>query len=320
MAMRMSALISRHRLRATAALLLGALIAAGSGCTATEAQPSAQTTAAATTPSPGPALWSFGDDDTTVYLFGTVHLLKPDTQWLTPHFEAAWQASDVLYMEANTDSAEVQAGLARKMQEIGVYRDGSSLLDRLSDEERATVAAAADALGVPLPAIAPLKPWLAGLQLSVMQLVKSGYDPASGVETVLSGDPVIADKQRRYFETADQQIEFFEQLTQADQVAMLVAGSRAVVEEPEALDELVRAWSRGDVAELASLMSSVDAFGSEAVYQLLLTDRNRDWVPRIEALLSEPGTHMIAVGAGHLAGTDSVIAMLERRGHSVTRR
>lgn len=271
-------------------------------------------------PSPGPALWSFADEDSTVYLFGTVHLLRPDTQWLTPTFEAAWQEAETVYMEAETDSAEVQAELAALMQRLGVYTDGSDLLSRLDEEQTATVKAATDALQVPLPALAPLKPWLAGLQLSVMQLVKAGYDPASGVETVLNRDPIIADKRRRYFETAAQQIEFFETLTEVDQVAMLVAGARAVIEEPNALDDLVNAWSAGDVDELARLMSSVDAFGSEAVYQLLLTDRNRAWLPQIEALLEEPGVHMIAVGAGHLAGDDSVVALLRARGHGVQRR
>jgi uncharacterized protein YbaP (TraB family) len=271
-------------------------------------------------PSPGPALWSMADDDSTIYLFGTVHLLRPDTQWLTPPVEVAWQEAQTVYMEADTDSAEVQAELAGLMQRLGVYSDGTTLLSRLDPAQTATVKAASDALQVPLAALAPLKPWLAGLQLSVMQLVKAGYDPASGVETVLNRDPLIADKRRRYFETAAQQIEFFETLTEADQVAMLVAGARAVIEEPDALDALVEAWSAGDVKELARLMSSVDAFGSEAVYELLLTDRNRAWLPKIEALLDEPGVHLIAVGAGHLAGEDSVVALLRARGYRVQRR
>lgn len=300
----------------TLCMSLALCMGLATGCTAA----TKPAIAPAQDPSPGPALWSMADDDSTIYLFGTVHLLRPDTQWLTPPVEAAWQEAQTVYMEADTDSAEVQVALAKLMQRLGVYADGTTLLSRLDPEQTATVKAASDALQVPLAALAPLKPWLAGLQLSVMQLVKAGYDPASGVETVLNRDPIMADKRRRYFETAAQQIEFFETLTEADQVAMLVAGARAVIEEPNALDELVAAWSAGDVEELARLMSSVDAFGSEAVYELLLTDRNRAWLPEIEALLDEPGVHLIAVGAGHLAGDDSVVALLRARGHRVQRR
>lgn len=291
------------------------------GCANTVADPENTAAAglAAGQVSPGPALWALQDSDTTVYLFGTVHILRPETQWRKPHINSALEAADALYFEADTESPEVQAALAGLIQETGIYNDGRSLLTVLGGDSLATVRAAADALQVPMPALAPLKPWMAGLQLSVMQLIKTGYNPESGVETILLGDPALADKSRGYFETAEQQIRLFDRLSERDQIEMLVASAQFIVEDPGALDGLVSAWESGNTAEIAEQLASVEAFGNQTVYDAVLTQRNRDWVPLIESLLEQPGVKFVAVGAGHLAGSDSVLAMLESKGHSIKR-
>ena len=267
----------------------------------------------------GPALWSLQDDDTTVYLFGTVHILRPETQWRQDYLNNALVSADTLYFEADTESPEVQASLAGLIQETGVYNDGRSLLKVLSEEQLATVSEAAASLQVPLPALAQLKPWMVGLQLSVMQLIKTGYNPESGVETVLLRDPALSDKTRGYFETAGQQIRLFERLSESDQIEMLVASARFITEDPTGLDTLVSAWAAGDIDEIANQLASVDAFGNQVVYDAVLTERNRNWIPLIEELLEAPGVKFVAVGAGHLAGADSVIAMLRAKGHRIKR-
>ncbi|MGI9325942.1 MAG: TraB/GumN family protein [Pseudomonadales bacterium] len=295
--------IRRHHLLTVLVLLVG-------GCAANTA----------TKISEGPALWSFSDEDTTVYLFGTVHLLKPDTTWRMPHITAAWEAADTVYFEADTESPEIQAQLGELIQRTGLYTDGRTLLSVLSEQQQQTLQLAAEKLGLPLQAVLPLKPWMAGLQLSVMQMVQAGYDPQSGVEMVLGKDPSAAGKQRRYLETAQEQVLLLGGLPEADQIEMLEAGARAIVEDPGVLDRLVTAWTTGDVDEIAAQLGSVEAFGTKVVYDILLTRRNRRWLAPIEALLEEPGIKFVAVGAGHLAGEDSVISLLEQAGHEVLRR
>ena len=299
--------MARQTIR-TRLLLLCCTLVLVSGCAA-----------AAREPTEGPALWSLADADTTIYLFGTVHILRPETQWRLPHIQAALQSADTLYFEADTESPEVQAKLAKLVAQMGLYQDGRTLLTVLSASEIQTVQAASEVLKVPLPALAPLKPWMAGLQLSVTQLLQSGYDPQSGVETVLNSDQSLAGIERGYFETAEQQIRLFDQLSERDQIEMLVAGARFIVEEPDALDALVTAWANGNTEEIGKQLASVDAFGSQTVYDAVLADRNRNWIPQIEALLKVPGTKFVAVGAGHLAGDDSVIVMLERKGYRLRR-
>ncbi len=151
-------------------------------------------------------------------------------------------------------------------------------------------------------------------------MVQAGYNPQSGVEMVLSKDPGIATKQRRFLETAQDQVLLLSGLPEPDQIEMLEAGARAILDDPEVLDRLVEAWANGDVSEIAAQLGSVEAFGTQVVYDVLLTQRNRNWIAPIEALLREPGVKFVAVGAGHLAGKDSVIAMLQANGHRVTRR
>ncbi len=270
--------------------------------------------------SQGPALWSFSDEDTTIYLFGTVHILKPETNWRLPHINAAWEAADTVYFEADTESAQIQAQLSELIQRTGLYSDGRTLLSVLSEQQQQTLQLAAEQLGLPLQAVLPLKPWMAGLQLSVMQMVQAGYDPQSGVEMVLSKDPSVAGKKRRYLETAQEQVLLLGGLPETDQIEMLAAGARAIIEDPGVLDRLVAAWTTGDVNEIAAQLGSVEAFGTKVVYDILLTRRNRSWLAPIEALLDEPGIKFVAVGAGHLAGEDSVISLLEQAGHKVQRR
>jgi len=153
-----------------------------------------------------------------------------------------------------------------------------------------------------------------------MQIGKLGYEADSGVEMVINTKAKAAKKEIRYFETAAQQVRFMGELPEASQIEFLVQGAIAIEDEPDMLDELVSDWAEGDVAGIAEMMSGVDDWGDMTVYNTLLVGRNRVWTKKISQLMDdEAGTFMVAVGAGHLAGEDSVIAMLRDNGETVTR-
>lgn len=270
---------------------------------------------ARSTTGPGsPALWTLSDDDTTVHIFGTVHLLRPETGWRSPAFDAAFAAADRLVIEVDATSPEAQAATVGLMQEYGLLKDGQRLTGLLDEEEEAIVLDAVDAAGLPFTALDLQKPWLVSLQLSLMQIQQAGYDPNAGLEQVLTAEAVAGGKTFGYLETLEEQLGALGGAPIEDQVDGLVLTALTMDQGSRVLDTLVGEWVDGDVEGLGAMIAEPDMIGGEEAYQTLLVNRNRNWVPQIRAMLDEPGTVFVAVGAGHLAGPDSVIAMLRADG------
>lgn len=268
---------------------------------------------------PNPALWVVRDADTTVYLFGTVHVLKPEMKWQTEKFNQAFANSKVIYQEADI-SMEVQQSLAGILPQLAFYSDGTTLREVLEAEDENEVEEALAEFNIELPAVDRWKPWFVAINIAQLQMVKAGYQADKGVEMTITSMANEAGKNMRYLETAEQQLRILAGLPEESQIEFLVAGVEAYEETPEMLDELVEDWVTGDVAGIADLMSDKDAMGDQHVYDVMLTKRNKNWTRQIRNLMQdEPGTFMIAVGAAHLAGNDSVINMLEDQGETVVR-
>lgn len=270
-----------------------------------------------------PALWSISDEDSTVYLFGTVHILPPELDWQTPAVSAAFADSEIIYLEADAMSAEAQATMQALIPQLGLNAAGVTLSSLISDEAKADIAVIAGRLGVPAEAflaqLDPLQPWLASLQMAVLQIQASGYDAASGVEFALTAEGEAAGKTFRFFETAEEQLRFLSDSPIEVQVADLEIGVRQMVEEPDALTQLIQAWAAGDMDFLDQVFNEDLREASPELYQRIIVQRNRNWIPQIEAALEGSDDVFVAVGAGHMPGTQGVIALLEAEGHTVVR-
>lgn len=264
-----------------------------------------------------PAVWTLSDEDTTIYIMGTVHLLRPDLDWRSDEIDTALVEAGTLVFEADVSSQEAAREMMQFISTRAVFTDGRQLTSLLDPSEQAELQAALDYLDYPLGAMQTFRPWYAAVNLSVLQMKKDGFDPSAGVEQVLEREGKAAGKDFAYLETIEEQLGRFANLPDDEQVDFLISSAESVEEGSEMLDVLVSEWEDGDVAGLAALMSNPDMMGSQAVYDALLKERNQDWVPKIEAMLDAPGTVLVAVGAGHLAGEDSVIALLRAEGHEV---
>lgn len=257
-----------------------------------------------------PALWVVKDRDTTIYLFGTVHLLKPGLSWFDEAVRKAFDRSDELVTElgGSPDPAVVQP---LKMQ-YGLNISGPSLTEKLPAEKREAFRAALAQFGMPQAVIDRFDPWLAGTQLSMMTLVKAGYDPKSGVEQALNEAAKAANKPVSGLETIEEQFGFFDNLSEDAQLLMLTEAIDKVDVAPAEFDRLVTEWAEGDAEGLAAIMNE-GLRGSPELSKVLLADRNARWADWVKARLKRPGVVFVAVGAGHLAGDDSVQAMLAKR-------
>lgn len=278
--------------------LLGAALAAATML----ATPVAAQAPIAGTTDADPAIWVVKDSDTTIYLFGTVHILKPGLSWFDEAVRTAFDASDELVLEMiEPDQAAMQTLMTTK----GIDPDGPPLSEKLAEPARAKYIKAMGDLGVPYQAFEAMKPWMAAITLAVMPLGKYGYDLNSGAEKILTRAATQAGKKLGQLESAEQQLGFFDSLPEEQQIAFLNATVDEIPTLGESMEKMDRAWAKGDPAGLAMLMNESMQETPELT-KILLTDRNARWADWIDKRMDQPGTVFIAVGAGHLAGKGSV--------------
>ncbi|MEM6535539.1 MAG: TraB/GumN family protein [Pseudomonadota bacterium] len=275
--------------------------------------------AAQTEGSGKPALWTLADEDTTIHLFGTVHLLRPGVDWRSQAFEDALGAADTIVLEVDMKSEEAQRAITTDFNQRGMFQDGQTLRSILEPGDEAMIEGALSTVGVPMDAFNAFEPWMVAISLSSMKLLAEGYDLNSGVESVIEEVGQRSGKSFDYLEEISDQADAFDLLPLETQIGYLYETALLLEESPRMLDHLVAEWADGDVVGLGALVASPDSLGGgEQVYQSLLVNRNKKWLPKIEAMLDEPGTVFVAVGSGHLAGPDSVIEALREQGYTVT--
>lgn len=271
-----------------------------------------------------PPMWVLKDADSTVYLFGTVHLLDPSIQWQTPRVQKALGEATQLWVEiAIPPGGELEMAMGMLQRALS---PGQPLSSRLTEQERAqlkkllTRSPDAQALGA---VIEMTKPWFATITLGVMPLMAAGYDASAGADTVLmsaareQGDEVVG------LETAEQQIDWIAGGTDEEQLAALkrlLAVSEAEFDAMMAdMDEGVRAWMKGDTKPLEKVADEWrngkdDPLSAGMSYEVMIVDRNENWAGQLEKLMAGKGVAFVAVGAGHLVGRDSLQEKLAARG------
>lgn len=260
--------------------------------------------------SAGPALWKVADADTTIYLFGTVHLLPKDVRWFRGRIETALRSSDVLVTEVIQDEAAL-AEAGRVVEERGTLPSGENLRDRLDDRDRAAYEAAMSTADLPVDAFDRYEPWLAASLLSTGLLVSRGNDPAAGAEEVLAREAGPG-MRREQLETVGFQLGLFDALSNEQQLRLLVQTARLADRIEPTFDAMLAAWTNGDATALAGMINL--SMAQSGLMEDLLHSRNRTWAGWVADRLASPGTVFVAVGAGHLAGDLSVQRVLARRG------
>jgi uncharacterized protein YbaP (TraB family) len=261
---------------------------------------------------PGPALWKVADADTTIYLFGTVHALPKDKPWLDARIAHAFDTADELVTEI--DVSDLGAS-AQALSTKGVLPEGQSLRELMAPGGRQAYEAALVSLGLPVEALDRYEPWFAAMTLSLLPLLRTGYDTKSGVELSLSDRS--GQRAHAGLETLQQQIELFDGMPQTEQLAFLDQTVEALPKASASLDAMVAEWLKGDAGKLAELLNA--ELTDAALRDRLLTRRNATWAQWIVQRMAQPGTVFVAVGAGHLAGADSVQQQLGKLGFKAQR-
>jgi uncharacterized protein len=261
-----------------------------------------------------PALWMVKDEDTTIYLFGTVHILKPGLSWFDEGVKTAFDASDRLVLEmVEPPAAETQALFSK----LAIDTSGKTLRSKMTDSERPIYEAALGKIGLPAEALDPLDPWAAAVTLSVVAMQKQGFDINSGAEKQLTAAAKAASKPIGGVETMEYQLGIFDNMPEAEQVRFLIESAKVIDNSEQMMDRMVALWGTPDPDGLGRLMN--EGLTSRVLYDALLTRRNANWAKWIDEQMEKPGTTFMAVGAGHLAGPTSVQALLPAYGLSAER-
>lgn len=271
-----------------------------------------QTVQAAPVAAPtGPALWKVADEDTTIYLFGTVHVLPKGGDWFDDRIAGALGSADTIVTEL-PPSAMTDPSAQQTIMALAMLPPEKTLRGMLSDGQRATYEEALGKLKVPPQAFDRFEPWFAAMTLSMLPLLQNGYAADSGVEKVLESK-AGANVKRDAVETLEGQLKLFDELPAADQATFLANVSEHIDEVVPSLGEMVAAWQAGDADKLAALMNELMK-DDPLLAERLLYARNRAWASWVSERLATPGTVFMAVGAGHLAGAKSVQDALAARG------
>jgi uncharacterized protein len=263
-----------------------------------------------------PAMWVIKDADSTIYLIGTIHLLKHDAEWNAEKVKKTVHESTELWLEiVDFDN---QAVLAPLLMKFGLDPQ-HPLSIRLKAEQRKKLEKVAATYNVPAATLEPMRPWLAAVVLTVGPILKAGYDPKSGVERILAAQAVAEGDKIRGLETAEEQFHFFADLSEEEQIAFLDGTLDDLEKGLEQLDRLAKAWIECDTDTIGRISIEEIKAKAPTVYEKLLVRRNIAWAEKIEQILKGSGVQQIAVGAAHLAGPDSLQAQLAKRGIKVER-
>lgn len=262
-------------------------------------------------------LWTVEGAHNTVYLLGSIHVLRPGEGGLSRAAEAAYEDAEQLVMEIDMDDAAASdpSALLQAMQRTALLPGGQTLREVLGSDYRA-IGERALRSGIDLALFDRYAPWLVAVTLLQAELARRGFSPELGIEQALATRAGDDGKPIAGLETAEQQFEVLGNLPLAEQKRFLMM----TLEESDQIDaqlgELLQAWREGDADTLARVLSAEFEEFPE-LYRPLTEDRNRAWVERLVDLLDDRDDYLVVVGALHLVGRHSVVELLEQRGYEV---
>jgi uncharacterized protein YbaP (TraB family) len=264
---------------------------------------------------PKNCLWEVQTPTNKVFLLGSLHLLKNDAYPLATEINAAYSLSPIVVFETDM-GAMLDPVVQARMLSLGLYPEGQSLLQNISGDMRIALQKRMTDLGLPMEQFVRFKPWFLAVTITTLELQRLGFSPANGIDVHYYDRARSDEKKIGFFEAIDYQLDLLGKMSADDQKAFLGQTLKDLEIAAEMADDMMRYWQKGQVDKLYSLLfkSFKDYPGIE---DRLLLQRNKDWVKKIEAMLGEPENIFIVVGAGHLVGPQSVVALLKQKGYKV---
>ena len=258
-------------------------------------------------------LWRYHTGDATVFLGGSVHILKPGLYPLPDQYQQAFDIAQRLVLEVNLAAYSPQQMQAKAMQ-YSLLPDAQRLADIMPTNMRARLAATTAQYGLSLEQMGRFKPSFISQQLALLALKSVGYDSRQGVETFFTRQ--AQNKEILELESIDFQLDLLMNQPIAAQLAMIEDTLSQMDQFEPFTADLITAWLSGDDASFKHAFDAQagDSPESQAFMRALMDDRNVGMVEKITGYLNGPGSYFVLVGAGHFIGDNSIIRLLERQG------
>lgn len=262
------------------------------------------------------SLWKVTNAENTVYLMGSLHLLKPEDYPLDDRYQGAYDGADTVVFETDLAALETPEFMTSMLVQA-VYTDGRMLKTELPDDLYAELAATLSGMNVAMDQLEMLRPWFLSLTLTTLHMLQMGYDPTLGIDQHFYERAKTDDKNLGALETPDYQVGLLASFGELDQEALLRETLQELTQLEGILEDIREAWRSGDLAALDLLNQSMRDF--PALYKTLVTDRNRNWADRISSYLLEGEHCLVIVGAAHMPGDEGLLSLLRARGYEVSR-
>lgn len=262
-------------------------------------------------------LWQVKSPTNTVYFLGSIHLLKKSDYPLAKPINNAYEDAEKLVFEV--DLGELKSSQTQSLVlEKATAQDGKILQDRLTPETYQLAKNKASEIGLPIEAFSGFKPWFFSLTLITLKLQRLDFNPENGVDQYFFKKATQDGKETLALETIEDQFNLFDSFSQGNQEQYI----RQTIDELDTLEtsfqEMVQAWKSGDDKTLETLLLKSFQDYPELEDQIFGA-RNRKWMATIEPLLQKEDDYLVVVGAGHLVGKDSVLQLLQAKGHTPQR-
>lgn len=260
-------------------------------------------------------LWSVEGRKSTVYILGSIHILKKDSYPLPAAIENIFSCCNKIVFETDLDGMK-RPEVQNMMMKLGMYPAGRTLSKNISRETYTLLREKLHDSGIPVERFEQFKPWFISINLASTELERMGFDPALGIDRHFFEKAKQEKKKMLYLETNAFQINLFGRLSRQKQEILL----RQTLQELDIIEtefkEMITAWRTGD-SELFHSVISKSFKEYPFLFNKFIIRRNRDWIPEIIRLLNQQGDALIIVGAGHLVGRDSVIDLMKKKGYTV---
>ena len=260
-------------------------------------------------------MWMAEGAANRVYLLGSVHLLRRQDHPLPQVIDSAYDDAETLFMELDMDDLDPLA-MQATINRLGMLEDDRTLADLMGTDLYAEALAVAEELDIPLEMLARTEPWYAAITVEQLALSRIGFNPLYGVEMHLMQKATRDGKPIYGFESVDEQLAFLDGLSLDAQRELLMQTLEESTSIRVIMDELIRAWRKGDIGYMEENLLA-DVANYPELYETIVAERNRNWVDTIDDLLDENDDYLVVVGALHLVGNDGVPNLLEQRGHTV---
>lgn len=261
------------------------------------------------------SMWQLEGRNNSIYLLGSVHLLRADDHPLPSVMDEAYEEAETVIMELDMDDIDpIEA--QSLLTELGLIHDDRSLADLMGAEAYAEAAALANSADIPLSMLVQSEPWLAAITVEQLMLSRIGFNPLYGIEHHFMEKAEADEKEILGLETVGEQLRFLDGMSLEAQRDLLLQSLKESVDIRKIMDELVDAWRHGNIEFMQDNMLDEMKQYPE-LYQTIVVDRNRNWVAKVLELLDDEEDYLIVVGALHLIGEDGLPALLTREGLSV---